>query len=149
MMQTIADVMTRDVVSIAPQENIQRAAQLMDEMNIGSLPVCDGNRLVGIVTDRDVTVRATSAGQSPEDTLVGDVMSTDLRWCMDNQLVDEVLQQMGNVQIRRMPVLDHKTHMLIGIVSLGDMATKHSAGIDHTLENISSPAQPDRPPLHP
>jgi CBS-domain-containing membrane protein len=72
-------------------------------------------------------------------------MSGDLRWCFEDQSVDEVLQEMGDVQIRRVPVIDRKNHSLIGIVSLGDMATKHSAGITHTLERISTPAEPDRP----
>jgi CBS domain-containing protein len=145
-MQTIADIMTRDVVSVAPRESIQRAAQLMDELNVGSLPVCDGRRLVGMITDRDITVRATSTGLSPTDTTVEQTMSADVRWCFENQTVDEVLEEMGDVQIRRLPVCDHATRDMVGIVSLGDMAAKHSAGIDHTLENISSPARPDRPP---
>jgi len=75
---------------------------------------------------------------------VGDVMSTDVRTCAPNQTVDEVLGQMGDVQIRRVPVVDEQSQEVIGIVSLGDMATKHSAGIDHTLEEISTPAEPDR-----
>lgn len=147
-MQTIADVMTRDVMSISPKETIQRAARMMDDLNVGVLPVCDGAKLVGMVTDRDITVRATSAGRAPGDVAVDEVMSADVRCCYSNQTVDEVLEQMGDVQIRRMPVLDQNTHNLVGIVSLGDMATRHSAGIDHALENISSPSEPDRPPLN-
>lgn len=147
-MQTIADVMTREVQSIAPRESIQRAAQLMDELNVGALPVCDGQKLVGIVTDRDITVRATSAGQTPKNATVEAVMSTDVRVCHPHQTVDQVLDEMGDVQIRRVPVVDADTQHLIGIVSLGDMATKHSAGIDHTLENISSPSRPERAPSH-
>jgi CBS domain-containing protein len=143
-MQTIADVMTREVQSIAPSESIQRAAQLMDELNVGALPVCEGQKLIGIVTDRDITVRATSAGQMPEDATVETVMSTDVRVCHPQQTVDQVLDEMGDVQIRRVPVVDPDTRKLIGIVSLGDMATRHSAGIDHTLENISSPSRPER-----
>lgn len=147
-MQTISDVMTRDVMTISPQETLRRAAQMMDELNVGALPVCDGQRLVGMITDRDITVRATAAGQAPDDTSVEDAMSADVRFCYSDQAVDEVLDQMGDAQIRRIPVVDRNTHNLIGIVSLGDMATKHSAGVDHTLENISSPAQPDRPQLN-
>ena len=143
-MQTIQDVMTRDVQSISPEQSVRKAAQMMDEFNIGSLPVCDGNKLVGMITDRDITVRSTAAGQSPENTRVGDVMSTDVRTCYSTQSVDEVLGQMGDVQIRRVPVVDQQSHSLVGIVALGDMATKHSAGIDHALEEISTPSQPDR-----
>ena len=144
-MQTIQDVMTRDVQSISPEQSVRKAAQMMDEFNVGSLPVCDGDKLVGMITDRDITVRSTAAGQSPESTRVGDVMSTDVRTCYSTQSVDEVLGQMGDVQIRRVPVVDQQSHSLVGIVALGDMATKHSAGIDHALEEISTPSQPDRP----
>jgi CBS-domain-containing membrane protein len=147
-MQTVSEVMTRDVQSISPEESVRRAAQLMDEFNVGSIPVCDGNKLVGMITDRDITIRSTAAGQAPEKTRVGDVMSTDVRTCYSTQTVDEVLGQMGDVQIRRVPVVDQASHTLVGIVSLGDMATKHSAGIDQALEEISSPSEPDRPRAH-
>ncbi|GAB3445454.1 CBS domain-containing protein [Massilia solisilvae] len=147
-MQTIQDVMTRDVRTISPQDNVQRAAQMMDELNVGAIPVCDGDKLVGMITDRDITVRSTAAGQAPQSTRVADVMSTDVRTCTSNQTVDEVLGQMGDVQIRRVPVLDEQSHRMIGIVSLGDMATKHSAGIDHALDEISSPSTPDRTQTH-
>ena len=147
-MQTIQDVMTRDVQTISPEETVRRAAQLMDELNVGAIPVCDGDKLVGMITDRDITVRSTAAGQAPEQTRVGDVMSTDVRTCYTNQTVDEVLGQMGDVQIRRVPVIDQQSHRMVGIVSLGDMATKHSAGIDHALDEISTPSEPDRPIQH-
>jgi CBS domain-containing protein len=143
-MQTIQDVMTRDVQSISPQETIQRAAQMMDELNVGAIPVLDGQKLVGMITDRDITVRATAAGQAPGSTRVGDVMSTDVRTCSPNQTVDEVLGQMGDVQIRRVPVIDENSQQVVGIVSMGDMATKHSAGVDRALEEVSSPSEPDR-----
>ncbi|HJV81543.1 CBS domain-containing protein [Noviherbaspirillum sp.] len=119
-----------------------------DELNVGALPVCDGKRLVGMITDRDITVRANSAGGTPDNTKVADVMSDQVQWCFDDQTVDEVMQKMGDTQIRRVPVVDHDTRELVGIVSLGDLATKHSAQVDRTLEEISSPAQPDRSKLH-
>ncbi|HYD95473.1 MAG TPA: CBS domain-containing protein [Noviherbaspirillum sp.] len=147
-MQRIAEVMTRDVTSVSPNETVRRAAQLMDELNVGALPVCEGSKLVGIVTDRDITIRAVAAGQAPESAHVMDVMSGDVRCCFDDQTVDEVMQDMGDSQIRRVPVVDHDTRELIGIVSLGDLATKHSAQVDRTLEEISTPAEPARPPLN-
>lgn len=147
-MQRISEVMTRDVRSVSPQETIRRAAQLMDELNVGALPVCDGQKLVGMVTDRDITVRGVAAGQSPDSAHVEDVMTGSVRWCFDDQTVDEVMQQMGDSQIRRVPVVNPDTKELIGIVSLGDLATKHSAQVDRTLEEISSPAEPNRPPLN-
>jgi CBS domain-containing protein len=145
-MQTIQDIMTRDVQTISPEETVRRAAQMMDELNVGSIPVCDGNKLVGMITDRDITVRSTAAGQAPESTRVGDVMSTDVRTCSPHQSVDEVLGQMGDVQIRRVPVIDQASHAVVGIVSLGDMATKHSAQVDRALDEISTPSEPDRTP---
>lgn len=143
-MQTISDIMTRDVMSISPRENLRRAAQLMDELNVGSLPVCDGQRLVGMITDRDITVRATSAGQDADSTLVSDVMTDKVRYCFEDQEVNEVMSQMADAQIRRVPVVEREGHNLIGIISLGDVATKHSAEVDRTLEKISTPSEPDR-----
>jgi CBS domain-containing protein len=143
-MQTIQDVMTRDVQFVSPTDTVRRAAQMMNEFNIGSLPVCDGPKLVGMITDRDITVRSTAAGQAPETARVGDVMSTDVRTCFATQGVDEVLEQMGDVQIRRVPVVDQNSHSLVGIVALGDMATKHSVGIEDALQEISTPSEPDR-----
>lgn len=144
-MQKISDVMTRDVRVIGPQESVQRAAQLMDQLNVGALPVCDGRRLVGMITDRDITVRATSAGEAPEGVSVEEVMTDQVRWCYEDQSVDEVMQQMADTQIRRVPVVERDSRTLVGIVSLGDLATKHSAQVDRTLEEISTPARPDRP----
>lgn len=147
-MQTIQDVMTRDVQTITPQETVQRAAQMMDELNVGAIPVLDGDKLVGMITDRDITVRAVAAGQAPDSTRVGDVMSTDVRTCTTRQTVDEVLGQMGDVQIRRVPVIDEDSQQVVGIVSLGDMATKHSAQVDRALDEISTPSEPDRSTTH-
>lgn len=143
-MKTIQDIMTTDVKTVSPEETVRRAAQMMDELNVGSIPVCDGKKLVGIITDRDITVRSTAAGQAPESTRVGDVMSTDVRTCYASQSADEVLAQMGEVQIRRVPVIDQDSHAIVGIVSLGDMATKHATKIDQALDEISSPSEPDR-----
>ena len=143
-MQTIQDVMTRDVQRISPEDSIRKAAEMMDEFNIGSIPVVDGEKLVGMITDRDITIRATAAGKAPESTRVGDVMSTEVRTCKASQSVEEVLAEMGNVQIRRVPVVDQASHSLVGIVSLGDMATSQSKGIEQALEEISSPSEPDR-----
>lgn len=146
-MQLVAEIMTRNVATITPEDTIRRAAQLMDELNVGSIPVCRGDDLIGMVTDRDITVRATSLGESPDDTLVQEVMSTDVRWCYDDQEVDEVMEQMSDFQIRRVPVKNRDTGELVGILSLGDLATKHSAEVDHTLARISTPSEPDRPSM--
>jgi len=143
-MQTIREVMTPDVQTISPQETVQRAAQMMDDLNVGAIPVCDGDRLVGMITDRDITVRSVAAGQSPDQTFVGDVMSTDVRTCYSNQGLDEVMNTMGDVQIRRVPVIDEASKQLVGIVSLGDIATKTQGTAEEALDEISSPSEPDR-----
>ena len=143
-MQTIQDIMTRDVQTISSQETIQRAAQLMDELNVGAIPVLDGDKLVGMITDRDITVRSVAVGQDPRSTKVTDVMSTDVRTCTADQSVEDVLSQMGDVQIRRLPVVDEQSGKVIGIVSLGDVATSDAADVDLALDEISSPSEPDR-----
>ena len=147
-MKTIAEVMSREVSSVSPEDSIRQAAEMMDDLDVGALPVTEGNRLLGMITDRDITIRATAAGKAPDSTRVGDVMSTDVRTCYSTQSVDEVLGQMGNVQIRRVPVVDQQSHTLVGIVSLGDMATKQSNGVEAALEEISSPSEPDRSSAH-
>ena len=143
-MPTVSELMTRNVAVVGPEDSLQRAAQLMDELNVGSLPVCEGDRLLGMITDRDITVRATSAGLSPADTRVGDVMSEQIRTATPNESAESLMKQMADVKIRRMPVLDDQ-HRLIGIVSLGDLAARRTVHVDETLREISSPSAPDRP----
>jgi CBS domain-containing protein len=143
-MQLINEIMTPDVATIGPDETIQRAAQLMDELNVGSIPVFEGERLVGLVTDRDIVVRAISVGKTPADTKVSDVMSAGIEYCFMDEQVDEVMERMRDLQVRRMPVMDRSTGKLAGIIALGDLATKHSAEVDRTLSEISTPSEPDR-----
>ncbi len=143
-MNTIAELMTRAPVVIDPQDTVQRAAQLMDELNVGALPVCRGQQLLGIVTDRDITVRATAAGLDPASTEVDLVMSDRVRCCSKDQTAAEVLRLMSAVQIRRLPVLD-ESDCLVGMISLGDIAARNpDEGVQETLRRISTPAEPDR-----
>ena len=144
MTTTIAEIMTHDVTVISPNDNVQQAAKMMADWNVGSLPVCNGKRLEGIITDRDITVRAVASGKTPSDVRVSDIMSSGTHWCFQDQTVGEVLQQMGDAQIRRLPVVDRNME-LVGIVALGDIATRHKAEVDSTLEEISSPSEPNRP----
>lgn len=127
---------------VRPDESLQRAAQVMDEFNVGSLPVCDSNGLVGMITDRDITVRATAAGL-PAHTLVSDVMTGPARWCTSGQSVQEAMAQMSDVQIRRLPVIDAERRV-VGIVSLGDLATRHQGHVAAALRRISDPSRPGR-----
>ncbi|HYD07009.1 MAG TPA: CBS domain-containing protein [Reyranella sp.] len=142
----VCDAMTRNVAVVSPGDSLRTAAFRMDALNVGALPVCDGARLVGIVTDRDITVRCTSAGASPDRTPVSEAMTEDVCWCFEDDPIEEVEQAMAQMQIRRMPVVDgHKR--LVGMVSLGDLATDHAPGSEETLRAISEPSEPDRSSL--
>ena len=139
----VADLMTHDPQPIGPDDTLRRAAQLMDALNVGVLPVCDGERLVGMLTDRDIVVRATAAGLAPDDATVGDIMTADLRWAYDDEEVEEAEQMMRATQIRRLPVLNRQRR-LVGMLSLGDLAAKGAAAVRDTLGAISRPPAPDR-----
>jgi CBS domain-containing protein len=140
-MKTIEDVMSRDVTSVAPEDSIRRAAELMDDLDIGALPVTENSRLVGIITDRDITVRATAAGLGPEDTQVADVMTEEPCHCYQDQSLDDVMQSMRDVQVRRVPVVSRDSHTLIGIVALADIVETETddSKTAQTLLEISSP----------
>ena len=145
-MTTVADVMTRGVRSMSPSDTVSKAAQAMDELNVGVIPVCDGEKLVGMVTDRDIVVRGVAQDCDLKTTKLADVMSTNVRCATEDQDVDEILGEMADTQIRRMPVVDGKQR-LVGIVSLGDIADKDTddeLDVAQSLAEISSPAQPDR-----
>lgn len=137
-MKTIAEVMTPDVEVLRPEETLRDAARAMADLDVGSLPVCDGRRLLGMITDRDITIRAVAEGKSA-DTPVSEVMTDDVVWCVDTDSVDEVLQQMADAQIRRIPVVD-ADRQLVGIVALGDIALEEDDDVDETLRDISMPS---------
>jgi CBS domain-containing protein len=138
----VADVMTRKVAVVSPNDTVREAACRMDDLNVGSLPVCEGMRLVGIVTDRDITVRCTAAGASP-GTRVSEAMTDDVRYCLEDDPVEEAELQMARVQIRRLPVVD-RSKCVVGMVSLGDLATERVPYAWETLRSISEPSEPDR-----
>jgi CBS domain-containing protein len=142
-MTQVAEVMTRSVRTMSPSDSIQRAAQAMDEMNIGSVPVCDGKKLVGMITDRDIAVRAVAKGRPAESTPLSEVMSKDPLWCFDDQPLEQAMEQMRDAQIRRLPVIDHG-RKLVGILAMGDIATTaETADVADTLACISEPSEPD------
>jgi CBS domain-containing protein len=144
-MDQVADVMTRDVRVVTPDDTVQRAAQLMDELNVGVVPVCEGAKLVGMLTDRDITVRGVAAGKDAAATPVSEVMSGSVRCCFEDQPLADVLDEMRDTQIRRMPVVDRQ-QQLVGIVTLGDLADRggDDASVGEALKDISTPAAPDR-----
>ncbi len=144
-MPKISEVITRHVVVVSPKESLQRAAELMHKLNVGALPVYDGKSLVGIVTDRDITIRATAFNRPADSTPVSEIMTSQTLWCSEDDGIDDVLKQMGDAQIRRLPVLNREGE-IVGIVSLGDLATRQSAHTDATLREISQPTNADAIP---
>lgn len=145
-MTSIADIMSRDVAVIPPDCSLQEAARLMRDLDVGALPICEGNELRGMLTDRDIAIRATARGIGPGAATAGDIMSKDTAWCFEDQSVGEVLQQMGDRQVRRIPVLRRNSMQLVGMVSLGDLAVRQGAPVGSTLEDISSATPPARQP---
>lgn len=134
----IAECMTRDVRIANPEQTIQAAARMMAECDTGALPVGQNDRLVGMVTDRDITIRAVAEGKGP-GAKIGDVMTHDVCYCFEDEDVDHVLDAMGDSRVRRLPVLN-RAKRLVGIVSLSDLAMKAgSAHIGQTVGKISQP----------
>jgi CBS domain-containing protein len=135
----VREAMTLDVRLVKPDQPIREAAKLMGELDIGALPVEENDRLVGMITDRDIAVRAVAAGRGP-DTAVREVMSGEIKYCYEDQSVDEVTQNMGELRIRRLPVLNREKR-LVGILSLGDLAIDEGARDEagEALGGISRP----------
>ena len=141
----LRDIMTRNVEVVNGNASLKEAATKMKKLDVGLIPVCDGDRLEGLLTDRDITIRATANGRDPSTTKVNEVMSTDIAYCLEDQAVDEAVILMEARQIRRLPILN-QDKQLVGIVSLADIAV-HVGDRDltgETLEEISEPAEPKR-----
>ena len=117
----LREIMTEKVAVISPRTTLTEAARKMKEMNIGALPICDNDRLVGLVTDRDIVVRALANGSDPETTLAKDVMSSPVIYCMEDDEIEVAADLMEEKQIRRMLIIN-KEKRLVGFVSLGDLA---------------------------
>jgi CBS domain-containing protein len=135
----VREAMTRDVRLIRPEQTIRQAAHLMAELDIGALPIEENDRLVGMITDRDIAVRAVAEGKGP-DTPVRDVMTRDLKYVYEDQSIEEVTRNMSEQRIRRVPVLNREKR-LVGILSLGDLAIDESAQDEagEALGGISRP----------
>ena len=135
----VAECMTSDVELVTPEQPISEAAQFMLRADTGVLPVGEGDRLVGIVTDRDIAVRAVAQGRGPE-TPVRDVMTEELIYCFEDDEVEEVAMKMSDNQVRRMPVLSREGENLVGIVSLGDISrSEQSEAASVALDGITDP----------
>lgn len=138
------DIMTKNVSYLNPNATITEAAQLMQKQNIGAVPVCDQNGVVGIVTDRDIVVRNVAHGTNPQSTIVRDVMTSQITTTSPDTDLADVSTLMSQNQIRRIPVVEN--NMVVGMVSLGDIATggKYNTEVADTLINISTPSKPIR-----
>jgi len=138
----VRDAMTPDVQLCTPDDTLKDAAEAMMSLNVGLLPVTDGDRLVGMVSDRDIATRGVAMGLGP-DSLVRNVMTEDVKYCFEDQDLDEVAHNMGDIQVRRLPVLN-RDKRLVGIIALGDIARVESGdGTAEALHQISQPrAQP-------
>jgi CBS domain-containing protein len=134
----ISDCMTRDVQLVSSDDTIERAAQIMGSRDTGVLPVSDGDRLIGMITDRDIAVRGIAEGCGPT-ARVGDIMSREVKYCFDDAETDEVLVNMAQIQVRRMPVVDHDKR-LVGIISLADLDRDEPARSGHALRHITEPS---------
>lgn len=134
----VSDAMTTAVRIASPQQTICEAAKMMAEIDSGVLPVAEGDRLVGMLTDRDIAIRAVAAGKDPQ-TPVREVMSKEVMYCFADQDLDDVVQNMADAKVRRMPVLNREKRM-VGILSLGDVALVDDPDVTgEALSEISEP----------
>ena len=134
----VSECMTPQVRMAGPDETIRQAAEMMAEADAGALPVAENDRLVGMITDRDIAVRAVAEGKGPE-AKVRDVMTAQVRYCYEDETVEDVLRNMADIRVRRLPVLNREKR-LVGIVSLGDLATSGMATeAGNALSGISTP----------
>jgi CBS domain-containing protein len=144
-MLRIKDVMTPQAEVISPDATTEDAASIMKTLDVGVLPVCDEEGLVGILTDRDLVVRVMAASRDPKTMLVGEAMTPSVVYCFEDDEVEHAATIMAGQQIRRLPVLD-KNRKLVGIVSMGDIAvdTQDHQLTGKLLENVSQPSLPKR-----
>jgi CBS domain-containing protein len=137
----VAEAMTRDVKVLSPDQTICDAARLMAEIDAGAVPVGENDKLVGMITDRDIAVRAVAEHKTP-DTKIRDVMSKEILYCFEDQDVKDVAQNMGDNQVRRLPVVS-RDKRLVGIVSIGDLSKEaRAATAGKAMADITKPGGP-------
>ena len=134
----VSEIMTRSVELIDPNTRVKDAAERMRDDNVGALPVGENDRLVGMVTDRDIAVRAVAAGRAPTTTAVRDVMSEKVFYCFEDDAVEEAGRLMAEHQVHRLPVLN-RGKRLVGIVALADLARASDAAAREAICGISEP----------
>ena len=136
----LSEIMTRDVIVLQPDDSLQSAAKMMRDRNIGFLPVCDGDDLIGVISDRDITIRALADGMDVNIMLGRDLMTTPAIYCFDDQEVSEAAKIMAENQIRRLVILSREDKRLVGVISLGDLARNETADRSgQVLQKVSEP----------
>ncbi len=136
----LKEIMTKEVEVVHPNDSLTEAARKMRVRDIGFLPVCDGDRLVGVVTDRDIVLRSTAEGTNPNTGIGRDLMTSPIIYCFDDQDVNEAAKLMEEHQIRRVAVVSRDDKRLVGVVALGDIArngTKETSA--EVLQSVSEP----------
>ena len=134
----VKQAMTTEVRVASPDQTIRDAARLMAELDAGALPVAENDRLVGMITDRDIAVRAVAEGL-PADTPVSEIMSREVLYCFEDQALDDVARNMGQVQVRRLPVVNREKR-LVGIVSFADLArSEQPTTVGRAVSHVSEP----------
>jgi CBS domain-containing protein len=135
----VSEIMTREVETVTPDTTLQEAAKLMARVDAGALPILENDRLSGIITDRDIAVRAVGEGRDPATTKVRDIMSAQVRHVAEDDNVEQVADLMAELQVRRLPVVNRERRV-VGIVSLGDIAReKKPRTAGEALQGISRP----------
>lgn len=136
----VSEIMTREVEILQPDDTLHLAAQKMRDRDIGFLPVCDGESLMGVLSDRDIAIRALADAMDINVMLGRDLMTTPAIYCFDDQDVTEAAKIMGENQIRRLVVLSRDDERLVGVVSLGDLAKNGITDISgKVLQRVSEP----------
>ncbi|HLS86054.1 MAG TPA: CBS domain-containing protein [Burkholderiales bacterium] len=133
----VSQAMTREVRVATPGQSIRDAAKLMAELDSGVLPVGENDRLVGMITDRDIAIRAVAQGKDPT-TPVRDVMSSEVKYCFEDEDLDHVAKNMADIQVRRLPVVNREKR-LVGIISLGDLAQSQAKAAAKAVSGVSRP----------
>jgi CBS domain-containing protein len=135
----VSEAMTRDVRVAGPDHTIREATQMMAELDAGALPVGEQDRLIGMITDRDIAIRAVAQGKSP-DTRIRDVMTDDVKYCFDDEEVEDVARNMADIQVRRLPVVN-RAKQLVGIVAIADIAASEAPEVvGDAVSGISEPS---------
>ncbi|MGQ3169229.1 MAG: CBS domain-containing protein [Methylophilus sp.] len=135
----ISQIMTPEVIVASPDDTLRSAAQLMAEHDLGILPICEHGELIGMLSDRDITIRAVAQGLSLDQTRINQLLGTEAKYMYDDQTVEDAARYMQRFQVRRLPVLNSE-YQLVGIVSLADLALTDSSVATEALIGISQPA---------